>query len=387
VRRRDLIAAAAGALAATALAGGVAWAAIPGSDGTIQGCYGKIGGILRVIDPSKGEKCFGGEVPISWNQKGAKGDPGVKGDTGAKGTQGIQGPAGVNGTNGADGAKGANGIDGAQGLKGDTGAAGADGTNGTNGLPGATGPQGPQGPPGAGGSLASLDSLGGIACNAAGTPGTITITYGPPPGGAITLACSPTAMQTLSVTKAGNGGGNVTSDVFGIDCGSTCSASFTVGTVVNLTATPTAAAIFTGWSGPCTGLGRCRVTMDTEQDVTANFAQAGTLTVVQSGGGCFGGNSEGTLDCTPTANEISVWTPADPSTEDTVICKYNYNIAHPSTCTYTFEVGTVVELDPLDISPAWGGACEGAGLNCTVTMSVLKNGSADRNVTATYTGN
>ena len=35
MKRRDLLAAAAGALAATTLAGGVAWATIPGSDGTI----------------------------------------------------------------------------------------------------------------------------------------------------------------------------------------------------------------------------------------------------------------------------------------------------------------------------------------------------------------
>jgi hypothetical protein len=35
MRRSDLIAAAAGALVATVLAGGVAWAAIPAADGTI----------------------------------------------------------------------------------------------------------------------------------------------------------------------------------------------------------------------------------------------------------------------------------------------------------------------------------------------------------------
>src|ERR1700690_1291776 len=103
MRKRDLIAATAGALAATALAGGVAWAAIPGSDGTIQGCYGKVGGLLRVIDPSKGERCLGAEVPISWNQKGSKGDPGVKGDSGAKGSSGAKGDSGIQGLPGTNG--------------------------------------------------------------------------------------------------------------------------------------------------------------------------------------------------------------------------------------------------------------------------------------------
>ena len=76
MRRRDLIFAASGALAAATLAGGVAWATIPGDGGVIQGCYTKIGGILRVIDVAKGQKCLEIEIPISWNQKGQKGDRG-----------------------------------------------------------------------------------------------------------------------------------------------------------------------------------------------------------------------------------------------------------------------------------------------------------------------
>jgi hypothetical protein len=80
MKRRDLISAAAGALAASTLAGGVAWAAIPDGGGVISGCRLKVGGILRVIDTSKNEKCLTNfEVPISWNQRGLKGDPGANG--------------------------------------------------------------------------------------------------------------------------------------------------------------------------------------------------------------------------------------------------------------------------------------------------------------------
>src|SRR3989441_12535962 len=43
---------------------------------------------------------------------------------------------------------------------------------------------------------------------------------------------------TLSVGKTGTGSGTVTSSDGGINCGPTCSASYTSGTAVTLTATP-----------------------------------------------------------------------------------------------------------------------------------------------------
>jgi hypothetical protein len=54
------------AIAALILAaGGLAVAAIPGSDGTIHACYKKSGGSLRVV---KGTQCRGDERPLTWNQ-------------------------------------------------------------------------------------------------------------------------------------------------------------------------------------------------------------------------------------------------------------------------------------------------------------------------------
>ena len=44
----------------------------------------------------------------------------------------------------------------------------------------------------------------------------------------------------LTVSKAGKGDGNVTSNPAGIDCGATCQATFAGGTMVTLTATPNA---------------------------------------------------------------------------------------------------------------------------------------------------
>jgi IgGFc binding protein/Divergent InlB B-repeat domain/Bacterial Ig-like domain (group 1) len=80
--------------------------------------------------------------------------------------------------------------------------------------------------------------------------------------------------HTLTVTKAGSGSGTVTSSPAGIDCGATCSAQFTEGTMVTLTATAAAGSTFTGWSGACTGTGTCTVTMDQDRAVTATFALA-----------------------------------------------------------------------------------------------------------------
>ena len=95
------------------LAGGVAYASIPDSNGVIHGCYLKVLGTLRVID-SPSQHCNSSfEVPIQWNQQGVPG------------TNGAAGPAGPTGPTGA-----------ASTVGGPTGAAGA------------TGPTGPTGPTG-----------------------------------------------------------------------------------------------------------------------------------------------------------------------------------------------------------------------------------------------
>src|SRR5207302_325217 len=80
------------------------------------------------------------------------------------------------------------------------------------------------------------------------------------------------ALNTLTVNKAGTGSGSVTSSPPGIDCGATCSATYTSGTTVTLTATPAFGNVFTGWSGCDTVLGTtCTVTMSSARSVTASF--------------------------------------------------------------------------------------------------------------------
>lgn len=76
----------------------------------------------------------------------------------------------------------------------------------------------------------------------------------------------------ISITKVGTGFGTVTSSPAGVSCGTSCSSSFIIGTVVALAATPDSNSTFGGWSGGgCTGTGICSVTMNVDTNVTATF--------------------------------------------------------------------------------------------------------------------
>ena len=77
---------------------------------------------------------------------------------------------------------------------------------------------------------------------------------------------------TLSVLSAGTGSGIVSSNPAGIDCPTSCSASFPNGSTVILTALPDSGYLFSGWSGACSGTGTCAVTMNAAASATATFA-------------------------------------------------------------------------------------------------------------------
>ena len=89
---------------------GIVLAVIPAADGTLYGCYLKLGGGLRVVDSAS--QCTRFEIPISWNQKGQKGETGATGLQGPQGPQGIQGEDGIQGPQGPPGAQGPAGATG-----------------------------------------------------------------------------------------------------------------------------------------------------------------------------------------------------------------------------------------------------------------------------------
>ena len=82
----------------------------------------------------------------------------------------------------------------------------------------------------------------------------------------------PVSAHTLTVTRRGSATGTVTSSPAGISCGATCSAAFSPGASVTLTAAPAGGAGFVRWTGACSGtLPQCTVTMTAALTATATF--------------------------------------------------------------------------------------------------------------------
>ena len=98
------------------------------------------------------------------------------------------------------------------------------------------------------------------------------------------LTVTTVATFPLSVTPKGTGAGSVTDTSGAINCvntagviSGTCTASYPVGAVVNLTAAPTSPSSFAGWQGACTGSAGCSVTMNAPEAVSASFVPAPQL--------------------------------------------------------------------------------------------------------------
>jgi len=157
--------------------------------------------------------------------------------------------------------------------------------------------------------------------------------------------------STLTIAKSGNGSGLVTSSPSGIDCGSTCTATFAQPVSVTLTATPAAGSTFTGWSGGCSGRGvACQVLMSSDQSVQATFSVIPErLRVTKSGSG------SGRVTSNPSG----------------ISCGY--------TCSYAYTYGTAVTLHASPGSGStfkgWSGACSGAGA-CSLTMQQARSATA-----------
>lgn len=155
------------------------------------------------------------------------------------------------------------------------------------------------------------------------------------------------------VTVGKTGSGTVTSSPGGIDCGSTCSASFDTGSSVSLSASPVAGWSFGGWGGACSGTGGCTLTIDEPKSVTAAFnpppPSAYTLSVGKTGDGTVTSNPAGIVcgqSCT-----------ADFGTDSTV---------------------TLTAVPPAGVSFAgWGGDCSGTAPTCNVAMNGPKSVTAN----------
>jgi len=85
-------------------------------------------------------------------------------------------------------------------------------------------------------------------------------------GGSFTLSAGRNNPGTVTATPEGK-------DRI-LNCGTACSAKFTSGTIVTVTATPPIGKSFLGWSGACVGTNPiCNVTMNKDLSVTASFSK------------------------------------------------------------------------------------------------------------------
>lgn len=297
-----------------------------GSSGSppIDACVGKLAGHVRIIDATG--RCTALERPLSWNVAGPPGPAGAQGATGAPGEPGPVGPAGPRGEPGEQGVPGPAGPAGPAGEPGPQGPAGAGvvSYDDLDGLACRTGT------PRAGTIAITYDTtgvattrcvasdlhrldveltgsgVGTVASDSGGLtcPTTCDAEYGMGESVELTAstsganrfvgwsgACSgsvPTctvvidggrtavaefaALRTIEVSTTGAGAGTVTSSPAGVSCDPTCAAQFDHGETVVLTAQPSGASSFAGWSGACSGTQpTCSITADGDKAVSARF--------------------------------------------------------------------------------------------------------------------
>ncbi len=232
---------------------------------------------------------------------------------------------------------------------------------------------------------------------------------------------------SVRVERTGDGQGNVTSNLSGIDCGSDCSQDWEVGSRIRLTAAPVGASSFGGWSGDCTGTDAiCDLVVDGQKSIGAAFdlglrslnvsidgqgagsvvAQTGaiscpgvctdsylagssvTLVATPDARSTFAGwdaaECPGTAECTLTMDSArSLSARFDVATHDLTIVQDGpgrgtitsipSGISCPPQCTASFEHDTVVSLSVVPNESVrftrWSNACTGTGPMCQVTLT------------------
>jgi hypothetical protein len=166
------------------------------------------------------------------------------------------------------------------------------------------------------------------------------------------------AQRELKVTKAGTGTGTVTSSPAGINCGGTCTTTYTNGTVVTLSAVSGPNTVPATWTGCAKVIAenKCEVSMTANKAITATFKLNQVELNVSKGG-----LGTGTVKSTPAGIECGA--------------KCAAKFDEGSTVTLTGSPGANTE------AVKWSGcsSVNGEG-KCLVTMSEAKAVTATFNV-------
>ena len=198
-------------------------------------------------------------------------------------------------------------------------------------------------------SIATVSSSGAVTGVA---PGTATISVADPFGNTGSVSVQVQEMLTLAVIRQGDGGGAVTSAPAGVNCPTTCAATFVSGSQVTLTASPAVDSLFTGWTGCDSVSGAtCTVTMANARSVNAIFMlKRFTLTAARTGTG------NGTVTSSPAGINCG------------------------TACASDFAINTTVTLTAApgadSLFSGWTGCDSVSGATCTVTVANARSVSA-----------
>ncbi|MBF0537518.1 MAG: hypothetical protein HQL03_04595 [Nitrospirae bacterium] len=183
--------------------------------------------------------------------------------------------------------------------------------------------------------------------------------------GIVSPAISEATNYNLNVSNSPSTGGTITSSPTGINCGSTCTHSYSSGTNVTLTETPAGVCVFSNWTSGSTVLGTSptvSIAMSAAKTVVANYTSCTPYTLNVSDSPSAGGSvtsTDGHISCGATCSYASYSGTASVTLT-----------AVPATG-YTFSGWTGVP----------GGACTGTSTTCTFNMT-----SSNQNVIANFTG-
>jgi hypothetical protein len=133
-----------------------------------------------------------------------------------------------------------------------------------------------------------------------------------------------------------------TSNLPGLSCATTCTATATTGTAIRLTASPSAGAVFVGWGGDCRGTSlTCTLAVSNRPlTISARFTTQPPVRLTIT----LGTDSEGWMKVTAGG----------------VAATCRPRSGKPVTCSYALPHGAQVVLDPVEFVSTWGsGPCAG----------------------------